>query len=268
MKASSWRTQVLGAILLPFVVSTALAQEGAPTGGAAPAFSGLAQAPEANLFTGSASTSIPIDIPPGRKGITPQLALTYNSGVKHSPYGYGWDLPLGKVQRSSKHGVLSCTDPTYRNDFVIALPGAAIECTLDSSSGGTRTCAPMVNEAPVRILYFTATNSWEVTDLSGIKYLFGEQPAARTGSSVDDVLFGPSPQGWLAPCWYTASWGLTTVTDRNGNTLSISYRKHVEYGPGASVDTNILHPHRIEYGANASQGIAQATFVVEFEWEA
>src|SRR5438046_646613 len=105
---------------------------GANTGDGSTPFTGLAQAPEANLFVGSAATSIPIEVPPGRKNVTPKLALGYTSGAGPSPYGYGWDLPLGRIQRSTKHGVLSCYDQTYRRDFVLALPGSNIECTLGS----------------------------------------------------------------------------------------------------------------------------------------
>src|SRR5574337_1161813 len=56
------------------------------TGDKPSAFTGLAQAPEANLFVGASSTSIPIDVPPGRKILTPKLALSYNSSGGPSPY--------------------------------------------------------------------------------------------------------------------------------------------------------------------------------------
>lgn len=39
---------------------------GAQTGDGSTPFTGLAQAPEANLFIGAAQTSIPIQLPPGR----------------------------------------------------------------------------------------------------------------------------------------------------------------------------------------------------------
>ncbi|MCK6557289.1 hypothetical protein L6Q96_22340 [Candidatus Binatia bacterium] len=45
-----------------------------PGDGSTP-FTGLAQAPEASLFVGAATTSIPIEVPPSRKGMTPKLAL-------------------------------------------------------------------------------------------------------------------------------------------------------------------------------------------------
>lgn len=113
--------------------------DGSQTGDGSNAYTGLAQAPEANLFIGSATTAIPLIVPPGRRAITPALALSYASNAGPSPYGHGWDLPLPRVQRSTKHGAMLCRasweneqaqnynwvlDPDpMRDEFVVSLPG-------------------------------------------------------------------------------------------------------------------------------------------------
>lgn len=71
-------------------------------------FTALAGSPEANLFNGSVSTQIAIQLPPARKGMTPELALVYSSAAGPSPYGYGWSLPIGSIERSTKWGVPRC----------------------------------------------------------------------------------------------------------------------------------------------------------------
>ena len=48
----------------------------------------------ASQFTGAASAQIPIVVPPGRIGIAPRLALSYNSYRKNSWVGVGWDLEM------------------------------------------------------------------------------------------------------------------------------------------------------------------------------
>jgi hypothetical protein len=49
--------------------------------------------------TGATITMIPIDVPGGRKGLTPSIELTYNSMRGVSWLGRGWDLELGSVQK-------------------------------------------------------------------------------------------------------------------------------------------------------------------------
>ncbi len=104
---------------------------GSTTGDGSTVFTGLAQAPEANLFAGAAVTEIPILVPPGRQGLMPKLALQYSSSAGPGPYGYGWDLPLGRIHRSTKEGAIRCG--AEHNRFVLSLPSATIECELDAA---------------------------------------------------------------------------------------------------------------------------------------
>ena len=55
--------------------------------------------------TGAAVVSIAIEVPPGRAGISPNLALSYNSSSGYGWVGMGWTLEPGAIQRSTKNGV-------------------------------------------------------------------------------------------------------------------------------------------------------------------
>ncbi|MBI3785359.1 MAG: hypothetical protein HY270_18355 [Deltaproteobacteria bacterium] len=235
--------------------STALADgtksQGANTGDGSTPFTGLAVAPEANLFVGSGTTSIPIEVPPGHKMVTPKLALTYNSSGGPSPYGLGWDLPLGKIQRCGKHGVLSCDDMRYRDDFVLVLPGANIECRLDEPSG---ICSPDVEESFIRIEYAASTNSWNAWDKSGLHYVFGSQPNSPVPKGFNLFTPGANPSS----CAYTFSWALDRIEDTNGNYLTIDYQQDSA--------TYSQYPTDIRYGGN-SDTLAGPLFDVHFDWE-
>jgi hypothetical protein len=55
--------------------------------------------------TGTAATSIPIAVPPGRQGLQANISLNYNSGGQNGWLGVGWSLDMGAIQRSTKRGV-------------------------------------------------------------------------------------------------------------------------------------------------------------------
>jgi len=217
---------------------------GSNTGDGTTAFMGLAQAPEANLIAGGSTTSIPILVPPGRKAMTPKLALSYSSNsAMPSPYGYGWDLPLGRVQRSTKHGVLSCTDPTYRNDFVVDVAGTQIECTLDAQNR----CNAWAQESFVRTTYNSTDNTWNVWDRSGFHYVFAQAMGSDTSS-----LFTGGQTG--SDCGYTFFWLLTKIEDTNLNDIEITY---------TSDGFGIFYPDVIVYGGNGGVGHG---FTIDFVW--
>jgi hypothetical protein len=42
--------------------------------------------------TGTARVTIPVRVSPGREDFDPELTLTYSSGARNSPFGFGWKL--------------------------------------------------------------------------------------------------------------------------------------------------------------------------------
>lgn len=217
-----------------------------------PVFTGLSARAEAQLFTGAATTSIPIDVPPGRKNLTPSLALTYSSGGGPSPYGHGWDLPIGRIERSRRHGVLSCYDADARRDFVVSLPGASVECRLDTNGSDVRRrCRPRVEDRYLRIYHSAAENRWDVWDRDGLRYTFGAHPAARTGSATGEAWRdGPG-------CRSTHAWHLTRIADANHNHLDVEYESA----------SGIAYPRHVQYGGNLGRGQGHS-FEVRFIWKA
>lgn len=206
------------------------------TGEGSTPFTGLAQAPEANLFTGALATSIPIVVPPGHKNATPSIALQYSSSGGPGPFGLGWDLPIGRIERTTKWGVPLCTSSHF-NEFVLTLPGSVAELVNDPP--GSAIHRPRVEESYVKAELNAAANSWTVYDRAGMKYEFGTVSSARIGTdpAVFLALQGES-------CTYTTAWALTRVTDPNGNTIVYSWANLF----------NQLVPVGIQYGGNIHTG--------------
>ncbi len=49
--------------------------------------------------TGTFTTGIEIDLPPGRAGMAPKLSLGYASGSGNSPLGMGWNIGMTSITR-------------------------------------------------------------------------------------------------------------------------------------------------------------------------
>lgn len=211
-------------------------------------FTGLAKAPEANLFTGSLGTSVPIQIPPGRKNVTPQLALQYTSPGAPGPFGYGWDLPIGRIERSTKWGVPRCNGP-HIDDFVLVLPTGAVELVQESPGGNT--FRGKIEESYLKAERFPAQNRWEVSDRAGLKYYFS------ANGSASSVLANTTPPEFMnqATCAFTTAWALNWVVDGNDNMVLFTWTKIL----------NVLYPNIIYYGGNF--GAFPFPYEVHFELE-
>src|SRR5262245_18179807 len=116
---------------LPSVISTSLANE---TDADVP-LKGINAPLQPDLFTGTLTGSIPIEVPPGRNGMQPNLALTYTSSNGNGWVGMGWKLEMGGIERQTKWGVLY--SPTSSEEqagkvYTMRLNGVATDLVQDS----------------------------------------------------------------------------------------------------------------------------------------
>jgi Salmonella virulence plasmid 65kDa B protein len=112
---------------------------------------------------------IPIGVPPGRNGMTPQLNLVYNSsgGDEISPFGYGWSLDIPYIERVNKNG----TEHLYtRLDFISTMDGELAGATTSATS--TQSYAARFDSGDFRTYTFS-NDMWVVKDKQGNTYKFG-----------------------------------------------------------------------------------------------
>ena len=133
----------------------------------------------ADLFTGTATTSIPIAVPPGRKGIQPQLALVYGSANGNGWVGMGWKLEKSVIDRQTKFG-LDYAGDDYRvslsgiNADLVKLPASADEYRAEIEGSFTR------------VKKLTAADGqpyFEATDKTGNKIYFRKYGRLAYGRS-------------------------------------------------------------------------------------
>ncbi len=150
--------------------------------------------------TGALTYSYPLTIPEGRGGMSPKLALSYNSQNNESGwFGYGWNFSIPYIDRTVKVG----TDKMYTSPaFVSSLHGELV------SSNGSIYEQKVDDGSYAKYTYNGA--SWQMTDRDGTTYYFGNSYSSRI---QDDT-------GLKIGKWY-----LTEVRDKFGNGIVYTYTK-------------------------------------------
>lgn len=210
-----------------------------------------APAPEVMASTGSATYKIPIVVPPGRAGVAPSLALTYNSYQRNGWIGVGWQLDMGAIQRSTKRGI------NYKGDaFTATVNGASAELVARPEWGGGY-YGLKIEGAFLKLYKDPNTNGWVATTKEGLKYYYGSTDASRQKKSATE----------------TFKWCLDKVEDQSGNAMDIFYWQdttgkdiylsRIEYtrngALGAKYSVEFLLEDRLDYTANYSSAYAVST---------
>jgi len=212
----------------PYTEASHLGSSTASAGSAPPPAATLVESFQPDLFTGRATTSVPIAMPPGRKGLQPSLALSYSSSSRNGWLGVGWMLDVGYIERSTKNGV-----PKYDSSDTYTFMFQGIASDLVNIGGNEYRAK---DEGLFLKFLNNGVSGWEVKDKSGTTYFFGQTVASQIESSGQ-----------------VFRWALDKVIDTNGNYLTLTYTK----------DQNHLYPSRIDYTGHEPTS-APPTNYVEF----
>jgi hypothetical protein len=227
------------------------------SGGNASAQDKTASAPgklnyQTDLFTGRFAYSIPVQLPPGRNGCEPNIALHYNSSGENTWCGFGWELDLGFIQRETKKGV----PVKWTNSFPVKEydDNKSFTFSLNGHNSalvqvGNNEYRAEIEGAFMRFTIDTQNNFWQVTDKSGNRFYFGETAASRMRNSK---------AGWSSnACSGTFRWALSHVETVDGDTTDYTY----------STINGALYPTTIAYNGSIANGGRANTHTVEFQLE-
>src|SRR3954447_1842571 len=139
-----------------------------PKGGGAVA--GLGETFQADPFTGSGRFALPLELPPGRGGLTPSLALSYASGQGNGPFGLGWALAAGTITRSTRKGL-----PRYDGSDVFVWDGGDDLVPIAAADAGRRRYRPRVEGGFARLEHVTGDGDdhWQLSTGDGRVHLYG-----------------------------------------------------------------------------------------------
>jgi RHS repeat-associated protein len=236
-----------------------------PKGGGA--VGGMGEKFAADLFSGTGSFTVPIAVPAGRSGLTPQLSLAYSSGGGNGPFGLGWQLSLPGVVRKTSRGI-----PQYA-DVAGAARGRADVFVL----AGAEDLVPVPGGGPFRVRYQPRTeglfariehvrdnsgNYWEVRGKDGVLTRYGTPRPAGADANWRDPALVADP----ADTSRVFGWRITETRDQVGNVIRYGYLRDVGAGDGHRWDQPLIN--RISYADYGDRGAPSFLVEVEFQYEA
>ena len=231
-----------------------------PSGGGA--LSGLGEKFSPDLFTGTGNFSVPIALPPGRGGLTPQLSLTYSTGHGNGPFGLGWALSLPGVSRKTSRGVPRYLDRDPDTPDTFVLSGAEDLVPVAGAGTGRVRYRPRTEGLFARIEHVTNRSGdyWEVRGKDGMRTRYG----TRRPSGADP--------GWRDPAATTRpdtgaifAWKITETADLLGNVTRYTYLRDRGDELGHRWDQPLVA--RIDYADYGDRTDPSFLVGVEFDYE-
>jgi RHS repeat-associated protein len=223
----------------------------------------LIEPPQANNM-GDARLSYPIEIPPGRNGMQPQLAVSYNSSGGNGWLGLGWDLSVPSVTIDTRWGVPRYNPKDETETYMVAgemlTPVAHRGEFVDREAD--KQFYPRIEGSFNRIIRHgddPAKYWWEVTGKNGVKNFYGGTSAGLDPAAV----LSNGPGGNIF------RWALKQTVDPNGNMVTYFYEEVEDYGVGVTANNVIgrqLYLKKINYtGYENSPGKYEVVFIRERE---
>lgn len=189
-----------------------------------------ASSPAADPFTGAATFALPLALPPGTGGATPEIALRYSSHARGASWvGAGWSLGLPAIRRSLARGT-----PSY-DDAADAFELAGERLVPESASPALPRRYRTLREQFVRVVH-EANGSWTVTAKDGSALRFGLSSNARV-ARADGAVF---------------EWLLQEQEDTHGNVALAAYDRR---DPGTAYLQTIRYTLRRPAGGGALQSL-------------
>lgn len=217
----------------------------------------LIEVPEASAM-GDANLGYPIQLPPGRLGVQPNLRIGYSSGAGNGWLGLGWNLSLPSVGIDTRWGV-----PRYdaaKETETYTLSGEQLTPLAHREEPKPRSAEKVfhtrVEGAFQRIIRHGDSPKnywWEVTSKDGSKFIYGGLNGQLSHNAV--LTDG---QGNVA------HWALTEQRDSNGNFVRYHYAKVQDAGVGTGqggVPGFQLYIQKITYtGSGGTEGLYTVDF--------
>jgi RHS repeat-associated protein len=220
----------------------------------------LIQPPTAGTM-GDARVGYPIEVPPGRGGAQPGVALTYSSSAENNWTGVGWNVATQAITIDTRWGV-----PRYHGGLeteTYLLNGEQLTPVAHRTELQARTAEKVFHtrvEGQFSRIVRHGDNPrnywWEVTGKNGARSIFGGPP-----DNVGENTTLADESGNIA------TWALREVRDTNDNFVRYHSVRVADVGVnGGTVPGSGLYTKRITYtGQGKIEGRYSVTFIRDRE---
>ncbi|MBR4790825.1 MAG: hypothetical protein IK024_08050, partial [Treponema sp.] len=180
--------------------------------------------------SGDAAFSFILDIPAGRSGLQPQIAVSYSSAGGNGIMGKGFDVNFGSTISIDTRKKL----PDYNESDAYLKDGVKLKAA-GSSNKEYRLLRRSVKEKIERHNAFSKDDWWEITDTHGTVYRYGYYKAYT--DTENNAYAGKKDENGKDKIY---TWYLSEVENADGNTILYEYEKDKEY----------VYPSKITYTGN------------------
>jgi RHS repeat-associated protein len=215
------------------------------------------EAPTANN-RGSANLNYPLKLPAGRKGMQPQLSVSYSSEGGNGWLGKSWNLSIPSISIETRWGVPRYNDTLETETYLYG--GGQLSPVAHRGSWVKRSAekqfSPRIEGEFSKIIRHgdNPTNYWwEVTSKSGVKSWFG----SSDGKNLSPEFCLRDRNGNVA------EWKLAKVIDLNGNSIEYQYWRPA-YDQAPLKGGAFLYPSHIYYtGHKGTRGKYSINFILQ-----
>jgi RHS repeat-associated protein len=175
---------------------------------------------------GSAGLSYSFEMPPARNGMSPSLGIQYNSDGGSGWLGEGWDLSTPGISVDTRWGVPRYDDAKETETY--SFNGSMLMTMDDNGESSVAHRGDKINRKADRQFYprnegsfskiirkgaSPSTYTWEVTDKSGTKYIYGGTGGILKGTAK--TLNGDKE--------VAVEWKLSRVEELHGDWIEYTY---------------------------------------------
>jgi len=207
-------------------------------------------------FTGAASFSMPIKVPPGPGGLQPSLSLSYSSSTadnvanesQASWAGMGWSIAESYIEHNNNgtqgapikqivNGQLVTTPRNVDDTFQLTLNGTSIRLFKDANG-----IYHAEDEQFYKVSHEPGSDTWEVWDKSGTKYTFGLKTPQFSADYDEENNCHLDQTPWR--------WSLSEVRNIYGQTMTYSYATETKAFGGCGINLSqptYTYPQTITY---------------------